>query len=209
MRDLPAIEELRRRTQSLAMLDAILSPEWEYRYYSFNSRWNAGERMASMRDGCGDHWFLHFTPAGAFLKGFAHETPMAEHAPWPGVLDNVPQSFASSLNEPAFMTEDTTFCLWREVGDAGWQQGPITFPSHADPDGSVALLRILDGDPDTYRHWAEDYYEVDLPIVAIEAVYAFQPLTQKLVAVLNATVDVEDIIEDATEIGYPVASKET
>jgi len=32
------IEALRKLTQSLAMLDAIMSPEWEYRYYSFNSK---------------------------------------------------------------------------------------------------------------------------------------------------------------------------
>ncbi len=36
---LPGIDDLRRLCQSLAMLDAILEPEWQYRYYSFNSRW--------------------------------------------------------------------------------------------------------------------------------------------------------------------------
>lgn len=34
---LPDVPALRRLMQSLAMLDAILSPEWEYRYFSFNS----------------------------------------------------------------------------------------------------------------------------------------------------------------------------
>jgi hypothetical protein len=48
LRSLPAIEDLRKLTQSLAMLDAIMSPEWEYRYYSFNSKWDEGEMMASM-----------------------------------------------------------------------------------------------------------------------------------------------------------------
>ena len=33
---LPDIDVLRRAIQSIAMLDAILSPEWEFRYYSFN-----------------------------------------------------------------------------------------------------------------------------------------------------------------------------
>ena len=36
---MPDIPALRRLTQSLAVLDAILSPEWENRYYSFDSRW--------------------------------------------------------------------------------------------------------------------------------------------------------------------------
>ncbi len=39
LNNLPDIESLRRLSQSVAMLDAILSPEWVYRYYSFNSKW--------------------------------------------------------------------------------------------------------------------------------------------------------------------------
>jgi len=35
---LAAIEILRKLTQSLAMLDAIVEREWDYRYYSFNKR---------------------------------------------------------------------------------------------------------------------------------------------------------------------------
>lgn len=54
---LPSIAELRRIAQSLAVLDAILCPDWEYRYYSFNSRWGFGDEMASMRNGSGDEWF--------------------------------------------------------------------------------------------------------------------------------------------------------
>jgi hypothetical protein len=44
---LPDIASFRRLTRALAMLDAILSPEWQYRYYSFNAHWSAGEMMAS------------------------------------------------------------------------------------------------------------------------------------------------------------------
>ena len=50
-RDLSAMPDLagfRRLARSVAMLDAILSPEWEFRYYSFNSKWAEGEMMASM-----------------------------------------------------------------------------------------------------------------------------------------------------------------
>ncbi len=70
---LPSIAEIRCITQSLAMLDAILCPEWEYRYYSFNSAWGPSEEMASMRNGSGDDWFLLLDATGAALKGFAHE----------------------------------------------------------------------------------------------------------------------------------------
>ena len=58
-RDLSAMPDLagfRRLARSLAMLDAILSPNWDSRYYSFDSKWAEGEMMASMRNGSGDMW---------------------------------------------------------------------------------------------------------------------------------------------------------
>ena len=75
----PTIETLRRLSQSLAMLDAIIMREWDYGYYSFNSKWAEGEQMASMRNGQGDEWFCGFGLPGAFLKGFDHESKMS---PW-------------------------------------------------------------------------------------------------------------------------------
>lgn len=160
LRLLPDVDRLRALLQSIAMLDAILSPEWEYRYYSFNSRWSKREQMGSMRDGCGDDFFGLFNSSGCFLKGFAHESAMSPYgrkpkAVWPGVLDNVPSAFAAALKEPAFSMEDTTFCIWRRYCDESWQVGDIEFPGGTDPDGSQTLLAILDGKPKTYKAWAE------------------------------------------------------
>ena len=73
---MPDIPAFRRLTQSLAVLDAILSREWEYRYYSFDSRWGPGELMASMRNGQGDHWFALMTDDGVVLHGLHHEAPI-------------------------------------------------------------------------------------------------------------------------------------
>src|SRR5262245_3584600 len=144
----------------MAMLDAILSAEWQSRSYSCNSAWNSGEQMGSMRDGSGDHFFAHFGPAGCWLKGFAHEYPMTPYreAParvWPGVIDAIPAEFTCCLREPAFSVEDVTFCIWRAYGDRTWRVGPILFPAgHTDPDGSEFLLSPLNGQPQTYREWA-------------------------------------------------------
>lgn len=64
---LPSIEGLLQLSKALAMLDAVLSPEWEYRYYSFNSKWDLGESMASMRNGSGDEYFILFNKHGAAM----------------------------------------------------------------------------------------------------------------------------------------------
>ena len=152
------------------MLDAILSPEWHYRYHSFNTHWSDGEQMGSMRNGTGDDFFALFNDKGCFLKGFAHETPMSPYGQhpiqvWPGILNSVPAEFTTCLKEPAFKIEDTTFCVWRRYTDGSWQRGAVEFPAGADPDGSEYLLSALDGQPTSYKAWAEDYYERPVSLV--------------------------------------------
>jgi hypothetical protein len=207
---MPTIETLRRLSQSLAMLDAIIMREWDFRQYSFNSKWAQGEHMGSMRNGQGDGWFCAFGLPGAFLKGFDHESEMSPwnmETPkvWPGVLDSVPEAFKAFATEPAFLMDDTTFCIWRGVRDAQWNTGKISYSEGDDPDGSAWMLAILDGNPDTYKAWAEDYYENPVSLSAVQQIYGHLPLTLELVQELNATTDFKSVLTDAAEIDYPVA----
>lgn len=205
--DLPSIEDLIRLLKAVAMLDAILSPDWEYRYYSFNSKWGPEEMMASMRNGSGDEYFILFNKHGASIKGFDHEAVMSPWradlpAIWPGMYDSVPADFSSFLDEPAFSMTNVTFCIWRRQCDAVWQCGVTEFPEGDDPDGSKRMLKIFDGDPKTYQEFALDYYEVKLPMAAIEHIYDHRPLTDNVVRELNCDLTVESVESDATEIGY-------
>ncbi|MGW2899118.1 hypothetical protein ACWDAO_32160 [Streptomyces sp. NPDC001212] len=59
------------------MLDAVLSPEWEWRYYSFDSGWSPGEEMASMRDGAGNDYAIVFSAAGVYAQACDHESQFA------------------------------------------------------------------------------------------------------------------------------------
>ncbi len=205
---LPDVESLKGLCQSLAMLDAILSPDWQYRYFSFNSKWSAGKMMASMRNGCGDDYFILFNSSGAIIKGFAHESPMSPYAQpvstvWRGVLDSVPDEFRDFLTEPAFSIEATTFCIWRRYADSSWQVGDIDYPEGDDPDSSAELLWLLDGNPATYQEFAADYFEKDIPLSAVQHIYEHKPLTESIVAQLNAEVSKVELQEDIDEIGYP------
>jgi hypothetical protein len=219
---LPDVDGLRRLLQSMAMLDAILCRDWQFRFYSFNCRWSKDKQLGSMRNGQGDDFFALFNAHGCFLKGFAHEAPMSpyrEAGPkrlWPGLVESVPSEFERCLREPAFSIDDTTFCIWRRYGDLSWQHGQIEFPTSPDPDGSEHLLSPLDGNPETYRAWAQWYF--DKPFLTVEMVrhiYDHRPLTNELVAALTPDVviegkqkphlEVEDLEEDISEIGYPQA----
>lgn len=201
---LPDIDALRRLCQSLAALDAILCPEWEYRYFSFNAEWAPGELLSSMRNGEGDDWLILFSEHGAIIKGFVVAAPMAENCPWPGVVDSVPKVFAEFLEMPDFVTAKTTFCLWRRPSESAWSVGPIDFPPEDDPDGSGKLFRFLDGDPETYRAWGEEYYGARLNPKAIEQVYRHDRLTEFLVRSLNPQARLRDLREEIGGIGYPL-----
>jgi hypothetical protein len=122
---------------------------------------------------------------------------------WPGVLDGVPKAFAGFLKEPAFSMDETTFCVWRRYADAAWNVGRIEFPPGDDPDGSQALLAILDGRPKTYQQWAEDYYERAVSLRRVQAVYRHEPLTERLVQALNPDLTLVELADDVAEIGYP------
>ncbi|MFE2644500.1 hypothetical protein ACFXDO_18295 [Streptomyces nigra] len=212
-RRLPSIAELRDLCRSLAMLDAILCPDWEGRYHSFNAGWADGEEMASMRNGSGDEYFIVFSKAGAYVRGFAHEAPMSPYAndgePWPGVIDDVPDAFKPFVEEPAFTDEDdvpvVTACLWREATDDQWRHGAIDFPAgYSDPDGATGLFGLLvDRSPRAFQRFAEDSYEVPVDLEAVRYVYALRPLDERLVSWLNAEVTLADLAEDIAEIGYP------
>lgn len=193
---LPEIEQCRNLFIAAAMLDAILSPEWEYRYYSYNSAWGAAEEMASMRDGQGSHYFALFTPDRLYIKGFDSEKVKSGEA----VLGaaEVPDDVAEFLQEPAFIGDETTFCLWRSV-EKEWAADK----SYKAQD--VRLLRLLTDGAAYYSQWASEYYEIDLDRQAVQRIFDREPLTPELLAMLNPQVSQEDIEEDIIEIGYPRA----
>jgi hypothetical protein len=188
----------------MAMLDAILCPEWEYRYYSFNARWGDGESMGSMRNGQGDGFFALFNTYGCFLKGFVHDAPItasgidpAEH------YRGIPPALTTCVTEPAFKASEVTFCIWQSFANSQWTHSPVALPSGDDPDGSIYLLSRLDGNPETYWQWAASYYERDVPLHAVKAIYERQRLTDDLVSALNSELRIKQLMDDIGEIGYP------
>lgn len=208
---LPDVDCLKLLMQSLAVLDAIMSPEWDSRYYSFNSKWARGQQLGSMRNGSGDDFFALFNGAGCFIKGFVHDSVMSPYRVqppqiWPGILDGVPDNFSSCLKQPAFSMDEITFCIWRRHADIAWSHGPIEFPKRDDPDGSAYLLAILNGDPTLYLQFASEYYDATIPIDAVRHIYSHTPLTDAVVASLNPDMTAADLVDDLAEIGYPACS---
>ncbi|MCW3124660.1 MAG: hypothetical protein JWO03_318 [Bacteroidetes bacterium] len=185
---LPDIAQLNKTCKALSVLDAIICPDWQYRYYSYDNAWDKEnqEECFHMRNGEGDEYKILFAPSGAVINGIAHESTMSrwvrvEVQPksfseklnsflgkketilkqdiWKGVMDAVPDIFHSFVFGEPIKSLGTTFCIWRKTEDTKWSIGNIVFPNDEYKDGSEHLLYILDGNPSTYRDWAKGYYD--------------------------------------------------
>jgi len=155
--------------------------------------------MASMRDGSGDDWFLLFSPAGAALKGFAHELVIEDKFA-EQIQAEVPKSFSSFLQEPAFSMQYATFCYWCLANENIWK----SVPSSDTDDGSTELLELLVAGPSAYKEWAEYYYEIPVPIEVVTAIYEHAPLTESTILALNPDAELSYTFSQAEEIGYPI-----
>ncbi len=187
---LPGPVTLERTCRGLAALDAMLSDDWERRYYSFNKAWNKKERMASMRNGSGDDWFIVFSAAGVFVKAFWHEYKREDVD---AIYAGLPEALAHQRKEGAFLMEDVTF--------GGWHDGKTwTLRGNAKP--MKDELAMLTGAAKAYREYANQVFEVKPPLDAIEHVLAGTKLDAKIVAKITKERTLADLEADLAEIGY-------
>ena len=205
---LPNLRDIQRRARALAMIEAIVCPEWADRYYSYNRAWGRNEELASMRNGSGDDWFLLFGPFGAGIKGLAHECGLAGDAELLATARlTIPATFTSFLEEPAFSWERMSFCYWRSADDKTWNR--VTHPEANRAlldDGSSEFLALLHQPATAYAEFAEWYYDVLLPQASVEAIFRCEPLTMELVESVNAEISLDAVTADAQQIGYPLVS---
>jgi hypothetical protein len=156
----PDPRTLGNRAMALAMLDAIICPESQYRYFNFDAAWGDDEQMASMHNGDGDHWFLHLSDAGAALKGYVQELPRGEaRAMARQVQRRLPAEFSAFLQEPSFAMDDVSYCYWQRSGELAWSkvEHPDAGRAHCS-DGSADYLSILLAPASCYYEYATDYF---------------------------------------------------
>jgi hypothetical protein len=169
------------------MLDVIIEPDFDLRYFSYNSKWSASEAMASFRNGSGNAYFLLSNEQGASLLAQTPHSAVGRQvhergSPMSGTIDGLPDGFSDALNEAAFSVAETTLCLWRRTEDETWSVGGEV---RSDENGSADILFGLDGRPETYKDWADEYYGVNLLLEVIQQVYEALPLTTEMVQALN------------------------
>jgi hypothetical protein len=208
----PVPEELERRCQALAMLEAILCPQARWRSFSFDPEYRPDERVARMDTATGDGWLIWFSPRGVVIRGFDHESPVSPwaHEParqWPGLFDGLPGKLQGGPRLEAEGVESVTFCLWWDASDPGWRTGVVAQPDaeYLDPDGSEGLLAELAG-PAAYQTHAEEVYERVVPLDAIERIYRHEPLTAGIVRAVDPDANAAVALAAAKALGFPVAA---
>ncbi|MFB3304734.1 hypothetical protein [Pseudomonas sp. AMR01] len=189
--ELPSIGRVKHVAQGLALLDAIIMPEWQYRYFSFNCNWDGAgkEMMGSMRDGSGAEYFLHFTDAGVAGKVICGSAlPNLSEC-----LNEMPEAFQRFKVEPAFSTDNTSLFFWRGVKQSSWC---------ASPDGlkEYPLLGFLVGGVAGYKGLVEDYYEKSIDANVLEEVFTSLEVTKDQLVILNPDIKLGDLVDDFKEI---------
>ena len=201
----PDAHILGNRAMALAMLDAIICPEREYRYFHFDAERSDGARLGAMRNGDGDHWLLHLSENGALLKGYVQHLARGEaRAMAREVRRRVPFEFDAALHDPALLMDTVSYCYWQRPSETGWRRIAHPEPDLAHcSDGSADYLSILLAPADAYYDYATDYFECAPSLASIEHIYAHAPLTAAIVNSLNARLSLEDAQAAAAAIGYP------
>ncbi|TGE14109.1 hypothetical protein [Hymenobacter elongatus] len=198
---LPDAAALQRLCQSLAVLDAVNSPDLEFRYYTYSPNWSETEALFEMSDGEGDQMLVLFRPEGCCINGFLSQYDQPDKVQ---LTRGLPAAFDEFMLGEPVLSIGTTFCLWYTPAH-GWQTGV----AENEDDGSEELLSILDGQPESYADWANEYYLDETEREPIDTndvarIYRHEPLTKALVQALNQELDDWVMLEtDVQEIGYP------
>lgn len=199
--NLPDRYKLKEICKSISVIDAILCEDWLDRYYTYNSKWADEEEFAGMKNGEGDELLILFRSDGCVINGMTHEYYPKDKAKLTEGLLKMYDDFI--FGEPVHSI-GTTFCIWTNNQNV-WQIGQL---ENFD-DGSEEMLKIFDGNPQTYIEWATDYYEDGFVVnentlKVVTGIYQGKVLTKSMVLTINTDINHwQQLQEDLVEINYP------
>jgi len=187
---LPMIETIKQKLRRLALLDAIIEQEWEYRYYSFDSEWSETEEMASLRDGSGGEWFFLFEGQNMAFKCTSPVDGLVQD--FEELKIKVPERFSSFLNEPAFSMNQGS-CIWY-LHEQTWVKLGNSIKDLPNPE-KIIVMTASD-----YCKFVESYFERQVDESLVESVLEGK-YTLDMAKQINPDVDIELLTKDMIEIG--------
>lgn len=200
---------LERRLQSLAVLTEILSWDLGEPQVSFDCHWRKKARRAIIDNYQGDRVYTVFSSAGALLEGSVHDCWFAKDKVLAQTLrKSVPDVLQRFVDDALIDSTAVTFNGWLLAGDLGWSAGGELPTCENDLDGADCILSIVEGGPESFQEWAEENYERDIDVLAVEHIYMHNPLSEDIVRRLNPSVTLGQAASELARIGYPSQSFE-
>jgi len=181
---------LRNKLKYLALLDAIIEPEWECRYYSYNSKWSDTEEMASLRDSCGGEWFFLLDENNVSFKCTSPVDGLVDN--FDDIKKSVPERFGSFLNESAF-SMDQGSCIWFTENDAWVKLGK----NISDLPNPTRIQQMTASD---YCQFAEEIFEQKIDQEIVQSIFDGN-FTIGMATKINPTTDLDILQKDILEIG--------
>lgn len=192
---LPSRSTLQSICKAISVLDAILCAEWEYRFYSYNSAWGPDEEFCEMQDMEGQRFQILFKEEGCVINGVHSDYENADKS---ALTEGLPEVYHEFMFGEPVASYGTNFCLWTD------ESGEWQYNETGKADGKEELLSIFNGNPATYKQWAEEYFEVEeISLDVIDQIYRGEILTKNMVMAVNPEIeDWEQLISDLEEANY-------
>ena len=182
--------EFKNKLKHLALLDAIIEPEWEYRYYSYNSKWGDNEEMSSLRDSCGGEWFILFFGNRVAFKCTSPEDGLAGN--FEEIKNSMPIEYYGFISEPAF-SMDIGSCIWY-LEDNQWVKLGVNISDLPNP-GTIQDMTAKD-----YCNFAQEIYEKELDLNLVETIFNGN-FALEMATKINPEVDLTNLESEIKEIG--------
>jgi len=182
--------ELKNKLKRLALLDAIIEPEWEYRYYSYNANWSDTQEMASLRDSCGGEWFFLFDGDNVSFKCTSPVDGLADN--FDDLKKLVPERFTPLLAEEAF-SMDQGSCIWF-IDNGTWIKLGKEIDDLPNP---ITIQEMTASD---YCQFVEDIFEQEIDQKIVQSIFDGL-FTLELANQINPYIDLGTLKQDISEIG--------
>ena len=184
------VNEISQKLKILALADAIIEPEWEYRYFSYNSKWSDTEEMGSLRDGCGSEWFFWLSGNLAGYKCLSKDDGIIPDVE--SIKNKIPTEYNTFISEPAF-SMDTSTCIWY-LKESNWIKYGL------DVTDLMNIDELKNWDARKYHSWAIDYYEREIDLNEVEKLFNNQ-FSEEIAKKLNPDIDLRELKVNVEEIG--------
>ena len=193
--NLPEPKTIKDISQRLAILDAAMSPEWEYRYYSFNNSWDTNQQMTSMRDGSRTEYYILFEGNNCGIKIWDKKVN-EECKKFVSKNKNSENSFIFYfIREPAFYTDDSGFLAF-------WDHDQNKWKSYGKDENY--LLHIFSDPQNEYIRFSKEYYEKNIPDELISNLFSSESIDRNTILKINDELVIKEFIKDAEEIGLNI-----